>query len=101
MDHIRFLLPQANASRGEGVEFTAAAAVAALNQILRQRGFTEAQANATSITHRRAKITVSHGAIGGRLRQQAENIIEDANSLLQKRFPGRPAAIEEFFTKLG
>ncbi len=99
MEHIGRLLPQANASRGEAVEFTAAAAVGALNDALRRYGFTETQAHAVSITHRRAKIVVSHGAIGGRLRQQAEPLIEDANTLLRHRFPGQPAAIEDFYTK--
>lgn len=101
MDHIRFLLPQANASRGEGVEFTAAAVIAALNQVLRQQGYSEEQARATSIIHRRAKVVVGHGAIAGRLLQNAEHIIEDANTLLRQRFPNQPAAIESFFTKQG
>lgn len=99
MDHIRHLLPRANASRGEGAEFTAAAVVAAINDVLRRYGFTTTQARATSVTHRRAKIVVNHGAIGGRLRQRAENVLEDANTLLRQRFPGQPPALEDFYTK--
>lgn len=101
MEHIRALLPQASASRGEGAEFTAAAVVASLNDVLRRYGYTEQQARAVSVVHRRAKIIVQHGAIGGRLRQSADHVIDDANALLRQRFPGKPAALEDFYTKLG
>lgn len=101
MDHIRNILPQANASRGEGVEFSAASVLAALNDVLRRHGFPTEQAQAVSLSHRRARIKVSHGAIAGRLQQNAEHIIEDANTLIRQRFPTQVMALEEFTTRVG
>lgn len=101
MDHIRNILPQANATRGDGVEFTAAAVIAALNDVLQRQGFLPEQAQAVSVQHRRARIRVSHGAIAGRLRQREEHIIDDANSLLRQRFPARGTSIDGLTTRLG
>jgi len=101
VDHIRNILPQANASRGEGVEFSAAAVIAALNDVLRRRGFPAEQAQAISVQHRQARIRVSHGATAGRLQQNADHIVDDVNTLLQQRFPTQPAALMGFTTRLG
>lgn len=99
MDHIRNILPQANASRGEGVEFSAAAVVSAVNDVLRRQGFSETQAQATSVQHGRARIRVSHGAVAGMLRQREEGITEDVNTLLRQRFPRQADALVSFTTR--
>lgn len=101
MDHIRFILPQANASRGEGVEFSAAAVVAAINDVLRRQGFPLEQAEAISFHHRQARIKVSHGAIAGRIQQQSDHIIDDVNSLLRQRFPTQVNVLDALTTRFG
>lgn len=101
MEHIGTIIPHANASREEGAEFSAAAVIAALNDVLARHGFPADQATAVSVHHRQARVRVSHGAVAGRIFQQTEHIIDDANTLLRQRWPEQRAALEGLTTKLG
>lgn len=101
MEHIGSLFSRANASRGEGEVFSAAAALAAVNQVLLRYGYSSNQARAVSLTHRRIKILIAHGAIGGRLRQVSDHLIDDANTLLRQRFPRQAAPLDSFYTTPG
>lgn len=85
----------------QGQVFSAAMVVGVVNRILtEQANLEEHDARATSFRHGTITIVVSHSAIAGRLQQQAQRIITQANTNLGRLNAPPEHLIQELRTRV-